>query len=340
MEKADTKKVILGQFFTKESIWLKKQVKDFILCSGCTVAYDPFAGAGDLLEAARLLGFDKTVGLDIDPRLPWQINDSLKQIPSLPNAIIITNPPYIASYSAARKKVFSDLQVYFHNTYYDNIYLLALEQMLKAQQYVVAIVPETFINTSFYGKTRLHSLTVLEQSPFYDTDYPVVVACFDAKEKNASQVSVYKNEQFVNTLEKINSFRLKPTKDIKIQFNDKNGWLALRAIDLSSPQKTIAFDFKDKFNYDWTKGIKVSSRLYSLIDIAVEISQRENFINQANAILSQMRYNSADIIFSPFKGNTKAGARRRRLDYTTARAILELSYKKIYGEPYEQYRFF
>ena len=48
MEKADTKKVILGQFFTKESIWLKKQVKDFILCSGCTVAYDPFAGAGDL----------------------------------------------------------------------------------------------------------------------------------------------------------------------------------------------------------------------------------------------------------------------------------------------------
>ena len=60
------KKVELGQFFTKKDIWLKPQVKEFIIKSDKTTAYDPFAGSGDLLNVAKTLGFEKTFGLDID----------------------------------------------------------------------------------------------------------------------------------------------------------------------------------------------------------------------------------------------------------------------------------
>ena len=55
----ENKKTILGQFFTKEKLWLKPQVLDFIKRSSCDTAFDPFAGGGHLLETAKKIGFIK-----------------------------------------------------------------------------------------------------------------------------------------------------------------------------------------------------------------------------------------------------------------------------------------
>ena len=44
---------------------------------------------------------------------------------------------------------------------------------------------------------------------------------------------------------------------------------------------------------------------------------------QCNMILAEYRLDTSDINLSPFKGNAKDGTRRRRLDYKTARAIIE-----------------
>ena len=79
----------LGQYFTKKDLWLKTQIIDFIKNSNCTIAYDPFAGNGDLLKISNLYGIHKVKGLDIDKGLNWEINDSLKNIPHIDNAIII-----------------------------------------------------------------------------------------------------------------------------------------------------------------------------------------------------------------------------------------------------------
>lgn len=125
----DNKKIKLGQFFTKESLWLKPQVKEFIENTGCSIAYDPYAGEGDLLNVAKMtLNFDEIKGLDIDQNLKWEINDSLIFIPHIDDAIIITNPPYIAKQSASRKKI--DMSKYFNNSIYDDVYLIALEKMI------------------------------------------------------------------------------------------------------------------------------------------------------------------------------------------------------------------
>lgn len=325
-----SKKRILGQFFTEGSSWLRKQVAEFIVQSKMSVAYDPFAGSGCLLKVVEnnFTSIKKFVGLDIDETLGWPLNDSLLDIPKEENAIIITNPPYISNYSAARKKIDSSLLKYFKTTEYDDVYLLALDKMLLAQKKVVAIVPETFINSNYRQKEKLHSITILEENPFLDTDAPVVVLCFDSVVKSLDEVKVYKNDTFVNTLGAIEKFRMEPKNNVEIRFNTLSGWLAVRCVDSTNPSNMLKFDFKDNIKYNWEKGIKVSSRLLTLIDVDVPEKERKKFIDKCNEILMDIREKTADVILSPFKGNMKNGVRRRRLDFRTCRAIIEKSYGK------------
>lgn len=324
------KKIILGQFFTKVSLWLKPQVLDFIKNSNCHIAYDPFAGAGHLLESVKNIAFTNVVGLDIDTRLGWQINDSLITIPHISNdAIIITNPPYLSNYSASRKKIMNEVEKYFKTTEYDDLYLLALENMIKAQQYVVAIIPETFINSNFRNKNLLHSITILEENPFDDTDTPVIVACFDGKFKSLSEIKIYKNDYFINDLMTIENMRLMPKNKVRMRFNVLDGWLAVRCVDTTNPKDMLKFDFKENIKYNWEKGIKISSRLLTLIDIEINNDIKKLLVDECNRILNQLREDTGDIIFSPFKGNMKDGRRRRRLDFKTCRAIIEIAYANI-----------
>lgn len=336
------KKIKLGQFFTKDTLWLKPQVIDFITSSGCTIAYDPFAGGGDLLKASKtILNFQEIKGLDIDETLEWDINDSLLNIPHIENAIIITNPPYIAKQSASRKKI--DLSKYFKLTTYDDVYLISLDRMLEAQRHIVAIIPESFINSSYKQKNLISSITVLEENPFEDTENPVCVVCFDHNPKPLSEVMIYKNDQLINSLQGINNIRIEPDNKVKIVFNTLEGWLGLRAVDSTDDKTFINFDFKDNFKYDWENNIKISSRHFSLIDLDVPESKRKDFIDECNKIINQLRVESSDILLTPFKGNTKKGVRRRRLDFRLARAIMERAYYKTVnskGDKYEQQRLF
>lgn len=331
------KKIKLGQFFTKGAGWLQPQICDFILKSKCDVVYDPFAGAGDLFQAVQQFGFQKKMGLDIDPTLGWEQNDSLLHIPPEPGAIIITNPPYLAKQSATRKKI--DMSHYFDDSGYDDLYLIALDKMIQAQKYVVAIIPESFLNSHFKRKDLLSSVTVLEDNPFEDTENPVCVACFDGVPKSPQKILIYKNGEFVNTLSEIQKIRIQPQHDVSIVFNDKSGWLGLRAIDSTDDKNWIHFDFKDAISYDWDNNIKITSRHMSLINVNIPHDLRPNFINAANQILNDIRHQSHDILLTPFKGNTKSGIRRRRLDFRLARAVLEQAYlNSIPKEYHEQYR--
>lgn len=321
-------KIVYGQFFTKANVWLKDHIKTFILNSKTNIVYDPFAGAGDLLDAVINIGYTKKIGLDIDKKLNWKYNDSLLKIPHIDNAIIVTNPPYFSNYSATRKKLSSNFKPYFEKTTYNDIYLLALDKMLEAANYVVAIIPETFINSNYKQKNRLVSLTILEDNPFCDTDTPVLVACFDDKVKSLNKIKVYKNNDFINSLGAIEAMRLVPNKSVKILFNDLTGWLGVRCVDTTNPNDMLKFDFKEKIVYDWDNRIKISSRLLTLVNIDIPLNKRKIFIEECNNILNETRRKTCDIIFSPFKGNMKNGRRRRRMDFLTCRAILEKSYNK------------
>ena len=324
-------KKTLGQFFTEGSCWLRPQVVAFIRATKCKKAYDPFAGTGCLFDPVQqaVPEIEKCIGLDIDTNLGWPINDSLVKIPHEENAVIVTNPPYISNYSAARKKIGTDLKKYFDSTDYDDVYLLALDKMLEAQKNVVAIIPETFINSPYRQKHLLKSITILEDNPFLDTDTPVVVVCFDSIEKPYSEIQIYKDSEFVCTLDDVERCRMVPDNSVKLKFNDPDGWLGVRCVDTTDPNNMLHFDFKENIDYNWEKGIKVSSRLLTLISMDVPEKKRQAFIDECNSILDEVRTRSHDIILSPFKGNMKNGVRRRRLDFMTCRAIIERGYHKV-----------
>jgi len=320
----------LGQFFTKRSLWLKDHILDFIISSKAKTAFDPFAGGGDLLATMQEIGFLEIIGFDIDDSLSWQKNDSLINIPKIKNSIIITNPPYLTNYSAKRMGIYGDVKKYFDICKYDDLYQLAVEKCLTSD-FGVMLIPETFINSSF-PKHRLTSITIIEDVVFEDTENPICVICFDNKIKDYAEIKVYKNGNLLGNLKKYEQMRKLPNKKLTIKFNSIKGQIALRAVDGTNPQKSISFMKPEEIDYDLST-IKESSRLITLIEMKVGNERIEKIINRSNLILSDFRTQTHDILLSPFKGNKKNGERRRRLDYSTARAILEDAYEIEFGEP-------
>ncbi len=327
----DDVKVSLGQFQTTGASWLTTHVRAFILSKTPSLLYDPFAGEGSLLRyAAEQLSLD-VKGLDIDDSTGWPVNDSLRHIPTCPGAVIVTNPPYLAKHSAKRKRVHDT--VADHYAQRGDLYQLALDRCLAACPAVVAIVPETIINSD-YPKSYITSITILENSPFSDTDCPVCVICMDKMCSDANLgPSVFLGEKELGHLSDLERKRLHPRKDTTIDFNVKTGRIALRAVDLPSPAKPIRFMRREECDYP-VDMIKVSSRLVTFIDIpSVDDGHIDQLISEANSILARFRADTGDVLLSPFKGNTKEGKRRRRLDYYTARAILERACGTCKQEP-------
>ncbi len=333
VKKMDNKKK-LGQYFTKKNLWLKPHIAEFIKISNCSIAYDPFAGNGDLLKVSTYYGISKIKGLDIDSNLNWEKNDSLKKIPHIDNAIIITNPPYLTKYSASRKKMINkEMHQYFAN--HTDLYQLAIDKMLEAQEYVVAIVPETYINSRFFNDhlSRIYSVTILTENPFDDTENPVCVVCFDNIEKIPPQIKVYADNEYLNDYSYFKELKMTPKNNYSIRFNIKEGKIALRAVDLTTNDKKIQFYETKDLNYKLSK-IKNSSRLVTIIDLDCSDIDIRNLVKECNRLLNDYRKKTKDVVLSPFKGNTKEGVRRRRLDYKTARCIIEMAISNLKDELY------
>lgn len=321
----DANKVARGAFYTTGNSWLVKPVHDFILRSfesGLSICLDPFAGGGDLLNVCRDTFNCKIFGFDVDETGMWPVNDSLIKIPYIKEALIVTNPPYLAKYSAARKGVLVESSKYFNSSKWEDLYLLALDRCLEHYKRVVAIVPETFIG-SLYPKQHVQSISVLQSNPFQDTHAPVCVVCMDRDLKNGDEYAkVYVDDLYITTIGDITRIKNADAPPIAMRFNEVSGKVALKAVDGGDPDDKIRFLRADEFDYSLDK-IKVSSRLMTIIDIpSLNDFVLDSLIAKANLELNRIRNESKDLIFSPFKGNNKAGVRRRRLDYKTARKIL------------------
>lgn len=324
----DAHKTAKGQFFTTQAHWLTAPVRAFIQAALPQTQYflDPFAGAGHLLTVCAE-AFERPVqGWDISAP-NWPHNDSLLHIPAAPDALIVTNPPYLAKHSAQRKGVFARVAQYYEQ--HDDLYQLALARCLTAARYSVAIIPETFLNARF-PKTHLALLVVLENNPFDDTETPVCVACFDTHIRDgADTAALYVNEQYCGRYGEVFAQRHPAVKHPAITFNAPHGNLALRAVDSTDPNVPIAFCLADDFGYA-RANIKVSSRLLTYIQIdGLDTPALTQLVQHANQRLHTLRQHTHDLILSPFKGNNRAGKRRRRLDYQLARSILAEALEKI-----------
>jgi len=318
----DGPKTSRGRFYTTLNSWLTTPVIAFIQAALAEAPgfLDPFAGAGHLLEACAA-GFQRPVaGLDLHAA-PWPTHDSLRDIPGT-TAIIVTNPPYLAKHSASRKGVATEVAHYYRETGLDDLYQIALRRCLAAARFTVAIIPETFLNTGF-DKRSLALVSVLQRNPFQDTENPVCVACFDTQKRDGAQEArLFVDDHYCGTYGDIFGLRRSVPRDDRITFNDPAGTIALRAVDSTDPAAPIAFLAAEHFAYE-RASIKVSSRLLTYLRVRdLPENRRLKLIELANFRLAQLRETSHDLVLSPFKGNTKAGKRRRRLDYALARTLL------------------
>jgi hypothetical protein len=325
----DISKVSLGSFYTTKSGWLTQEVRSFLgkaLDQSKGHLLDPFAGDGHLITAVKddvalKDKIAKATGFDIQGTT-WPINDSLLEIPNPKRAVILTNPPYLANHSAKRKGVSTLVSKYFDRSTQKNLYMIALENALECADYVVAIIPETFLLSSF-PKQRLELAVVIQDSLFGDTDAPALVACFT--KESCADAHIFTGNQSIGNLSEILALRESTAPKHKIVFNDRNGRIGLRAVDGSDGNSPIAFVAAKDFSYP-SESVAVSSRLMTYLELP-ELSDAEvsKLISKANVILSQIRKASGDLVLAPFKGNDKNGKRRRRLDYALARRILNLA---------------
>jgi hypothetical protein len=332
----DIDKVSLGSFYTTQSGWLTPEVVKFLekaLQDSRGFMLDPFAGDGHLLDAIEQNKdlknkVVKAQGFDIQGKT-WPINDSLLEIPNPKRAVIVTNPPYLANHSAKRKGVSSLVAKYFERSTQKNLYMIALENCLASSDYVVAIIPETFLLSSF-SKQRLELAVVIQTELFGDTDAPALVACFGKDER--ANAHIFTGNQSIGQLQQILALRESTAIKQRIIFNDPAGRIGLRAVDGSDGNSPIEFLLAESFDYP-AESVVVSSRLMTYLELP-DISEAEipAVIKEANQRLKRIRKASGDLVLAPFKGNDRNGKRRRRLDYALARRILNQAVEAVRGK--------
>lgn len=333
-KQVDVKKVSSGSHYTEGPSWLTAPVEAFIRRQIAEKrlhrVLDPFAGDGHLLRLMQTRFSLTPVGMDLHAP-GWIKNDSLLDIPPCDSALICTNPPYLAKYSARRKGVWALVEHYFQDCAYEDLYQRAIERMLASGMPIVAIVPETFIASGLF-RLHLDRIVVLERcNPFSTTETPVCVACFDPTHPSAA-TSCYKDDAYLGPLETLeNSARIRVEDAIKrrIRFNVVTGALALKAVDGTQSEDRIRFMPAADFSYDPAM-IKASSRLMTRIHVeGLDASQISILATLANQELERIRLDSRDMVLSPFKGNNKQGRRRRRLDYKLAREVIASALTRI-----------
>lgn len=232
--------------------------------------------------------------------------------------VAITNPPYLAKNSATRRNL------NYEYPEYEDMYQKCLEIMLNNTDFVAAIIPESFINTKLFTN-RLYSFVSLTCKMFEDTDCPVCLALFIPLQlKNTLWVNdftIYQMNKKIGAYTEINQkikFLFSKQNQIPWKFNDKKGEIWIICID-NTKTPSIEFIKWDKID---PNNIKISSRSLTRVSGLPKNISLESFLGECNHILKAYRTISSDIGLTSFKGLRRDGFYRRRLDFHTAKMIM------------------
>lgn len=290
---------------------------------------EPFAGENNIISFIQNLNlkqpkswkcFDINKSLDnkVD-EFKIEIRDTIKDFPKN-YKVVITNPPYLAKNKATALKI-----SHFDNNYED-LYMKCLDIMLKNVDYIAAIIPESFITSKKYQE-RLYGVISLEMRMFSDTDCPVCLALFNKNE--TEDFYIIKNNEIVGTYSQLKKHIEEFKTSIDWKFNSTFGNIGLIAVD-NTREESIKFLKGEEIENE----IKQSSRAITKIS-GLEFqnsNERFRFIEKLNKNLREYRLITNDVFLTSFKGLRKDLKYRRRLDYKTAKNILNKTYIEIYGE--------
>ena len=276
---------------------------------------EPFAGSNNIVNLMGVSNnwecYDILPTTNLAPKFTIKKRDTIKNFPK-GFEVAITNPPYLAKNSATRNSLV------YQGDPYDDLYKKCLEVMLGQVSYVAAIIPESFITAGIFQE-RLDAVISLTCKMFNDTDCPVCLALFSKDE--TPDFHVFRMDDYLGSYNK-DLIWYKPvgTGKWKWKFNDPTGEIGICCIDNT---KEASIKFIPGSEIDGSK-IKVSSRSLTRVSVRnAKIKNLDTLLQKCNEYLMWYRGNTSDVFLTTFKGLRSDGLYRRRLDFDTARAILD-----------------
>ncbi|MDR0950928.1 MAG: hypothetical protein LBM13_04805 [Candidatus Ancillula sp.] len=216
---------------------------------------------------------------------------------------------------------------YYDQNNYDDLYKYCLEVMLTKYDFVAAIIPESFLTANIFHE-KLFAVISLTTQMFDDTECPVCLALWvsvTAKRNEGIELMnfyVYDKEELIGRYSELvsKSQCINSTKKIKLKTNDKNGKIGLRGVD-NTKNESIRFINGEEIDPNL---IKNTSRAITRISVPYNLSKDDylKIIKEANIILKEYRKVTHDVFMTSFKGLREDGKYRRRLDFKTAKKII------------------
>ena len=294
------------------------------------VLLEPFAWANNIISLIEELEsisnyehswdcFDIDISHEnVNPEYEIKQQDTIKNYPKW-YWVAITNPPYLAKNSATRRWLI------YEYPEYEDLYQKCLEVMLDNTKFVAAIIPESFIN-SWLFVDRLYSFVSLTCKMFDDTDCPDCLALFvpcEVKQKDMSldDFYLYRMDKKIWNYSLINSIideLFSNQEQVNWTFNDKEWDVWIVCID-NTKRPSIEFIKWDTIN---PNNIKVSSRSLTRVSWLPSNINLELFLEECNKILNEYRIVSNDVCLTSFKWLRDDLCYRRRLDFKTAKMIM------------------
>ena len=269
---------------------------------------EPFAGGNSLIERLKSMGFCRaSKSFDLFPNAPAvEKRDTLADFPR-GFSVCVTNPPWLAKNSATLKGLD------FPTTRYDDLYKYALECCLQHCQWVAALVPESFIRAGLF-RDRLTDFVSLTGPMFEETGHPVGLALFAPQE--GGDVRIWQDSKEIGRLSVLEKSRPQARwgRRIPVRFNDPKGNAGLIAFDNTFEPSIRFCDVSELEGYE----IKPSSRFITKLNVRGSVR-----IKDWNECLRRFREKTHDVFLTSFKGIRRDGKYRRRLDWQTARGIID-----------------
>ncbi|UUM20248.1 hypothetical protein NPA13_02165 [Mycoplasma sp. 2045] len=317
-------KIQYGQFFTERNVFENNSVfQEFMSKNELwnKNILEPFAGANNLIrflqEKNQKLKYES---FDLEPK-----NSNVKKNDSINNwfykdfDLIVTNPPYLSKHSARRMKIDADFQNY------DDLYKLSLDRCISNVRFTVAIIPTTLINSNRKEDQKLiEKLVIFQLLPdkenFNDTEHPVALAYFDNL-KDDGDFLLYENNKFIDSYKNLRNKEqkiLKQRNEWNIRFNVVSGNLCINTGDNTKDKTNIKFH-----DSEWKSNDQVKSTDRHKVKLLIEdVEVDEELIEAFNKKIQELRNNHCDYLWASFKGVSRTGHFRKRLDFETAKKII------------------
>lgn len=335
-KKEQTKKSLLGQFYTKNFGYIFEGFKVF---DNVKNIIEPFAGSGDLLNFVDK-NYYNVESYDIDPKKDYiEERDTLLNPPEYKDKFVITNPPFLARNKCKDKTLFDKYGV--NDLYKCFIKVLVNNKCLGG----IIILPLNFwcsirkmdikLREMFLGVYQIEKLNIFEEKVFDDTTYSICSFLFKRRYNQSNMFKAWifpSRKEYKFKLSDLNNYmiggelyllpqnhEIKITRLIKDDIPNTN--ILLKCIDDSKESKICLKIVDDEtLKYDCTPNKSERSYATLCIEPSIDLERQKKLVLDFNKYLEENREKYHSFFLSNYRESTDIP--RKRISFDLAYKIV------------------